>query len=155
MVRLDYQNDKYLCNLELCRYFSALKVFDYFNICSNLYFSIKYLMKSYQTIRQPMNQIFIILFFGIWFPPLSFSMTTKILSGVSNIRSRLTTPGWCRFCRIDTSFFRAASCFVGNRNLSITWKSCYCFFCFVVVIFVVVVVVKKVKENVFFWSSQK
>jgi hypothetical protein len=28
---------------------------------------------------------------------LSFSMTTKILSGVSNIRSRLTTPGWCRF----------------------------------------------------------
>ncbi len=34
--------------------------------------------------------------------PLSFSMTTKIRSLVSNICSRLTTPGWCRFCRMAT-----------------------------------------------------
>lgn len=30
--------------------------------------------------------------------PFCFSITTKILSGVSNIFSRFTTPGWCRFC---------------------------------------------------------
>ena len=52
--------------------------------------------------------------------PFNFSMTTKILSGVSNILSKFTTPGWCKFCKMDTSFFRAASCFVGKRSLSIT-----------------------------------
>lgn len=31
--------------------------------------------------------------------PFSFSMTTKILSGVSNILSKFTTPGWWRFWR--------------------------------------------------------
>lgn len=29
--------------------------------------------------------------------PWSFSMTTKTLSGVSNIHSRFTMPGWCKF----------------------------------------------------------
>lgn len=29
--------------------------------------------------------------------PCSFSMTTKTRSGVSNMHSRLTMPGWCRF----------------------------------------------------------
>lgn len=29
--------------------------------------------------------------------PWSFSMTTKTLSGVSNMHSRFTMPGWCRF----------------------------------------------------------
>lgn len=31
--------------------------------------------------------------------PWSFSMTTKTRSGVSNMHSRLTMPGWWRFCR--------------------------------------------------------
>lgn len=52
--------------------------------------------------------------------PFNFSITTNILSSVSNIRSKLTTPGWDKFCNIATSFFSCASCFVGNRNLSIT-----------------------------------
>ena len=54
--------------------------------------------------------------------PLSFSMTTKIRSGVSNIRSKLTTPGWCKFCKMETSFFKAASCLVGNLFFSMTCK---------------------------------
>lgn len=52
--------------------------------------------------------------------PRSFSIMTKIRSGVSNIRSKLTTPGCDKFCSIATSFFNWASCLVGNRNLSIT-----------------------------------
>lgn len=52
--------------------------------------------------------------------PLSFSIMTKIRSGVSNIHSKLTTP-WCeRFCKMDTSFLSWASCLVGKRSLSIT-----------------------------------
>ena len=49
-------------------------------------------------------------------------MTTNMRSGVSNIRSKFTTPGWCKFCKIWTSFFNAASCFVGNLFFSITYK---------------------------------
>jgi len=52
--------------------------------------------------------------------PLSFSMTTKIRSVVSNIQSRFTTPGCSNFPRMATSFFKAASCLVGNLSLSIT-----------------------------------
>ena len=78
--------------------------------------------------------------------PFNFSITTKILSGVSNILSRLTTPaeiqfmsdtmasylyhprpiynsilpGCDRFCRMATSFLSCASCFVGNLDLSMT-----------------------------------
>ncbi len=52
--------------------------------------------------------------------PFNFSMTTNIRSSVSNIRSKLTTPGCDKFCNIETSFFSWASCLVGNRNLSIT-----------------------------------
>lgn len=52
--------------------------------------------------------------------PLSFSITTKIRSTVSNIQSKFTTPGCSNLPRIATSFFKAASCFVGNLSLSIT-----------------------------------
>jgi hypothetical protein len=52
--------------------------------------------------------------------PLSFSITTKIRSAVSNIQSKFTTPGCSNFPRMATSFFKAASCFVGNRSLSMT-----------------------------------
>lgn len=52
--------------------------------------------------------------------PLSFSMTTKIRSGVSNMRSKLTTPGCERFCRIQTSFLSWSACLVGKRILSMT-----------------------------------
>lgn len=52
--------------------------------------------------------------------PCSFSMTTNIRPGVSNMRSKLTTPGWQRFCRMATSFLSWASCLVGKRSLSIT-----------------------------------
>lgn len=77
--------------------------------------------------------------------PWSFSMTTKTCSGVSNIHSRLTMPGWWSFCqaeehvrsllelfplvtagegrmcstwRIATSFLSWLSCLVGNLILS-------------------------------------
>lgn len=32
--------------------------------------------------------------------PCSFSITTKTRSGVSNIHSRFTIPGWCKFWRV-------------------------------------------------------
>lgn len=52
--------------------------------------------------------------------PLNFSITTKMRSAVSNIQSKFTTPGCSNFPRIATSFFKAASCLVGNLSLSIT-----------------------------------
>lgn len=54
--------------------------------------------------------------------PFNFSITTNIRSGVSNILSKFTTPGCDKFWSIATSFLSCASCFVGNRILSITWK---------------------------------
>lgn len=47
-------------------------------------------------------------------------MTTKIRCVVSNIQSKFTTPGCSNFPRMETSFFNAASCLVGNLSLSIT-----------------------------------
>lgn len=47
-------------------------------------------------------------------------MTTKMRSVVSNIQSKFTTLGCSNFPRMATSFFKAASCLVGNLSLSIT-----------------------------------
>lgn len=83
--------------------------------------------------------------------PCSFSMTTNTRSGVSNMHSKLTIPGCCKFygkkwkagynqslhrtvcfstvlsgcdgptCKMATSFLSWLSCLVGNLILSITF----------------------------------
>lgn len=71
--------------------------------------------------------------------PWSFSMTTNTCSGVSNIHSRLTMPGWCSFCQAEhhvrSLFLAGLSCrrldvfYLENRHLVpqltllLGWKS--------------------------------
>lgn len=55
--------------------------------------------------------------------PFSFSMTTKMRSGVSSICWNSTTPGCRTFWRISTSVRSAASLFEGNLSLSISFTA--------------------------------
>ncbi len=152
MVRLDYQNDKYLCNLELNRNFSTL--IKRFLIISNLFLRINLvfdeILSNYQTTCESNFYHFYLVQsdFHLWASPWRRRFSPE---------SRTFAPGW----RPRGGAGSAGSTPRSSGQPLASWgivvcrspvKSCYCFFFF---FFFIVVVVKKVKENVFFWSSQK
>lgn len=61
--------------------------------------------------------------------PWSFSMTTNTRSGVSNMHSRFTMPGWCRFWRTQTeqkSVTVGRELFLNVENLNINGSQSKC-----------------------------